>query len=283
MRTYTALCFLWLLYLTAQVYPQVPNGDFEQWAGGEPVGWWTNNFNFVTVTQSSDAHDGSSAVRGENIIGNDGVLQPLLISGIIGGRGFPVNQRYANLTGYYKFNAVGADNFNVLAAMYKSGQAIAVGGMQFYAASSYTQFIVPIYYSDGRTPDSCQISITIGNNTGPVNPGSYFLADDLSFQGTVTGVEVNKDKNTYSFALNQNYPNPFNPSTNLPFDIGQSSFVSLKVYDVLGREVSTLINEYKQAGHYEVNWYASEYPGGVYFYRLQAGSLVQVKKMTLIK
>ena len=238
MRVCTALCFLLLLLLNIRMFPQIPNGDFEQWTGGEPDGWWTNNINFVTVTQSSDAHGGASAVRGDNVAGNDGVLQPLLISGLIAGHGFPVSQRYANLTGYYKFNAVGADNFNVLAIMFKDGEVIAVGGVQFYAAPAYTQFTVPIYYSDEQTPDSCQISITIGDNSGPVNQGSYFLADDLTFQGTVTGTDENSSTKPYTFSLQQNYPNPFNPSTNVSFVIGNSSFVSLKVYDCTGERGS---------------------------------------------
>jgi hypothetical protein len=90
-----------------------------------------------------------------------------------------------------------------------------------------------------------------------------------------------------SFSLMQNYPNPFNPSTNLSFVIGSASFVSLKIYDPLGREVQTLINEYKPAGQYTVTWDAASsgrwMPSGVYFYKLRAGSNVQVRKMLLLK
>jgi len=83
--------------------------------------------------------------------------------------------------------------------------------------------------------------------------------------------------------LFQNYPNPFNPSTNVRFTIADSRFTSLKVYDVLGREVATLVNEVKERGSYSVRWDASNLSGGVYFARLQAGSLVDTKKVVLLK
>ena len=91
---------------------------------------------------------------------------------------------------------------------------------------------------------------------------------------------------THAFSLQQNYPNPFNPSTKVSFVISSASggsFVSLKVYDLLGREVSTLVNEYKPAGSYNVSWNAADFPSGVYYYRLQAGSEIQVRKMVLMK
>lgn len=85
------------------------------------------------------------------------------------------------------------------------------------------------------------------------------------------------------FALLQNYSNPFNPSTTLSFSIRHSTFVILRVYDVLGREVATLVNEPKGPGAYEVGWDASGVAGGIYFYRLQAGSFAAVKKMVVLK
>ncbi|MGA7162233.1 MAG: alpha-amylase family glycosyl hydrolase [Bacteroidota bacterium] len=86
-----------------------------------------------------------------------------------------------------------------------------------------------------------------------------------------------------AYRLQQNYPNPFNPTTTISFDIPSSSFVSLKVFDVLGREVSTLISGALQAGSYTWQWNASVFASGVYFYRLQAGSFVQTKKLVVVK
>ena len=90
--------------------------------------------------------------------------------------------------------------------------------------------------------------------------------------------EIPKD-----FALYQNYPNPFNPRTKISYSIKDEGFVTLKVYDVLGNEVATLVDELRNAGSYEVDFDASQLSSGVYFYKLQAGDFVQAKKMLLMK
>jgi len=85
------------------------------------------------------------------------------------------------------------------------------------------------------------------------------------------------------FMLNQNYPNPFNPKTIINYQLPMSSDVKLKIYDVVGREVDVLINQKQNAGTYEVEWNASNYPGGVYFYKIFTNDFSETKKMVLIK
>lgn len=85
------------------------------------------------------------------------------------------------------------------------------------------------------------------------------------------------------FKLHQNYPNPFNPLTTIKYDIPTDSKVSIVIYDILGREVKNLLNENREAGYYEIKFDGSNYASGIYFYRINAGSFVQVKKMVLIK
>ena len=85
------------------------------------------------------------------------------------------------------------------------------------------------------------------------------------------------------FSLSQNFPNPFNPITRLKYSISKSSQVTLKIFNTLGQEIETLFSEEKPVGSYEVNWNAANFPSGVYFYRLQAGSFVETKKMLLLK
>ena len=85
------------------------------------------------------------------------------------------------------------------------------------------------------------------------------------------------------FLLEQNYPNPFNPTTVITYDIAKRSRVSLKVYDVLGREVATLINAEKSPGQYQATFNGSDLPSGVYFYRIHAGNYTAVKKLLLLK
>ncbi len=86
-----------------------------------------------------------------------------------------------------------------------------------------------------------------------------------------------------SFTLGQNYPNPFNPSTTIVFDIAKESKVKLTVYNVIGQEVTTLVNDVRPGGKYKITWNASNLASGVYFYRLEAGGFVMTKKMLLIK
>lgn len=85
------------------------------------------------------------------------------------------------------------------------------------------------------------------------------------------------------FSLFQNYPNPFNPSTKIRFALPKNEFVNLKVYDVLGKEVETIINEELNTGTFEVDWNSVNYPSGVYYYKLSAGDYSETKKMVLIK
>jgi hypothetical protein len=103
---------------------------------------------------------------------------------------------------------------------------------------------------------------------------------DTSF--TVVNVKKELD-NPKSFVLTQNYPNPFNPSTTIEFKIPSFGFVLLKIYDILGREVITLVSGEKQAGIYKVQFDGSSLSSGFYFYQLKAGNYVETKKMILEK
>jgi len=109
---------------------------------------------------------------------------------------------------------------------------------------------------------------------------------DISWKYTYTyiiaGVEQLTD-GIKAYSLSNNYPNPFNPSTTIKFQIPELSIVTLKVYDVLGNEIAILVNEEKPAGNYEIQFDATAFPSGVYFYKLQAGSFVETKKMVLMK
>ncbi len=89
--------------------------------------------------------------------------------------------------------------------------------------------------------------------------------------------------NVKSYSLAQNYPNPFNPTTTIQYSLANTGNVSLKVYDILGREVATLVNGRQTAGEYTVQFNAANLASGIYFYRLQAGDFVQTKKMMLVK
>lgn len=166
----------------------------------------------------------------------------------------------------------------------------------------------PISVSDISASPGIFVSQFFGYNS------SYFIADTLrpglgywvksnqdgqlffNSSGTATPVSIIAGNETpppppseqipTSFALDQNYPNPFNPSTNFGFRISDQGLVTLKIFDLLGREVATLVNEVKQAGSYTVNWDASSsgrFSSGFYYYRLQSGNSVETKKLILLK
>ncbi|MCZ6703734.1 MAG: T9SS type A sorting domain-containing protein, partial [Ignavibacteria bacterium] len=88
---------------------------------------------------------------------------------------------------------------------------------------------------------------------------------------------------SYNYSLSQNYPNPFNPVTKIKYSVPSSEIVQIKVFDVLGTEIKTLLNEYKQSGSYEIEFDASSLPSGVYFYRVISGSYSETKKMILLR
>jgi hypothetical protein len=98
----------------------------------------------------------------------------------------------------------------------------------------------------------------------------------------VTDVKTNTVTNR-TFALSQNYPNPFNPATTITYELPTAGWVTLKVYDILGREVQTLVNNRQVAGSHSVAFNASRLTSGIYFYRMQCRNFMQTKKFVLLK
>jgi len=96
-------------------------------------------------------------------------------------------------------------------------------------------------------------------------------------------VNITREPIPTEYSLEQNYPNPFNPATVISYKLPTASKVMLKIYDILGKEISTLVNEYKEAGSYDVTFNASKFASGVYIYKIEAGSFNQSKKMILAK
>jgi L-ascorbate metabolism protein UlaG (beta-lactamase superfamily) len=160
--------------------------------------------------------------------------------------------------------------------------------------------IIPMHYWSEAYKNSFLSYLTAQNDSGKnyqiieVNNSKFEIEEtDLtqpvkvvtltrSAYTTVTGV-IENDDIKFGFNLNLNYPNPFNPSTTMKFSIPKSSFVTLKVYDVLGKEKTTLVNEEKSAGNYEVIFDARSLASGIYFYRIEVSEFVEVKKMILLK
>jgi hypothetical protein len=170
-------------------------------------------------------------------------------------------------------------------------QSILINSSDYIFAGTSSQ---GVYYSKDNGENWTPINS--GLNTLDVKALSFNSYDEL-IAGTERGgvyrslnpsstEEINN--NPANFILSQNYPNPFNPSTNIQYAIGSRQFVQLKVYDVLGNEIATLVNEYKSpAGEYEVEFNPASIiknpASGVYFYQLKAGNYLETKKMILLK
>ena len=261
---------------------QIPNAGFENWTAGNPDSWIADNtILWAPVTQSTDAHSGSSAAAGTCIIFDTFLLRPSLTSGTAT-TGFPVNSRFGALHGWYKFAPVQGDDLLISLVMSKGGIGIGGGIMSTTVAqSTYTEFVANIVYINASVPDTCRITITIASG-GTQVPGSAFVIDDLSF-GSTSAVDDGRPDLPKALDLAQNYPNPFNPTTNVRFTIVNRQLTVVKVYDVLGREVATLVNEVKEPGTYTVQFDGSNLASGVYFYRLSAGSYLATHKMILMR
>jgi hypothetical protein len=144
---------------------------------------------------------------------------------------------------------------------------------------SATQIVVNITISGSAATGGRDVTVT---NLHP-GGGTATLTNGFTIDtSTPTSVESVVGAVPNEFVLCDAYPNPFNPSTNISFSVPSNSFVSLKVFDALGREVSNLVAEELAAGTYERQWNAANVPSGIYFYRLQAGEFVETKKMILL-
>ncbi len=124
-------------------------------------------------------------------------------------------------------------------------------------------------------------TLTVQDNAA--GDSGLLLGWGIRLNGAITGIQPTSNNVPGKFALYQNYPNPFNPTTNIRFDIPKDGNVSIKVYDVLGRQVSSVVDEFKKAGEYSVSFDASNLASGAYFYKITAGDFVETKKMMLIK
>lgn len=140
----------------------------------------------------------------------------------------------------------------------------------------------PVYSANTCKPVIVELP---GNDFGALFPG-YTAAGNKVFWNRfsqVTNINHNGNSIAEKFELKQNYPNPFNPTTNISFSLPKNSFVSLKVFDIMGREVAKLASANMNAGSYSVQFDGSKLSSGVYFYKLEAENFSEVKKMSLIK
>jgi len=190
------------------------------------------------------------------------------------------NDLYYEPNQYNALVRIGSTNYNTLADWQATGQDL-------NSVTEMPNFVDPYLHIDdtiqtnidsGATPIAGISADFDGDTRNAITPD--IGADE--FDGIFVGVEDEISLPT-EFLLLQNYPNPFNPNTKIKYLVPQTSNIVIKVFDILGSEIETLVNEEKPAGTYEITWYAENLPSGVYFYQLKAGDFIQTKKMILLK
>jgi hypothetical protein len=144
---------------------------------------------------------------------------------------------------------------------------------------------IKIGFVEGNGNSNSPIDYSFTDNNLGIASKYYYRLKQIDIDGSFEYSDiVTIDRYALNnFDLSQNYPNPFNPSTKITYSVPELSIVTIKVFDILGNEIETLVREERQAGTYEFTWNSGNLPGGIYFYRLQTGYFVQTRKMTLLK
>ena len=192
-----------------------------------------------------------------------------------------------------KYDVFRSSNFSTIVTTYTkrinitdpSMDVTIIGNFYVQTSNIDPEFQQTGWWYDYFSGDS--INVTNPSEYISMQPGEFHIYTTVKLPTPepyiVDDVEKTNDVTATNFNLEQNYPNPFNPSTSIRYSIPKTSLVTLKVYDVLGREVAALVNEEKPIGTYQVNLDASSLASGIYFYKIQAGSFISTKKMILLK
>ena len=286
-----------MLVVCRAALSQIPNSGFESWSAGNPVNWTSTNTGFTNnITQSPVARTGSLSAKGEIVLFSGVPFPPSLTAGGITQR-VSISQNHSALTCYYQFFPhvptltmslyVTVSFFDAQSQQTASGSRLA----PFGTTSTWQLLTIPMTYSGSGNPStSASIQFTIsgtGNPTPADMIGSYFLLDDVALSPP-TSVRERSGAIPGEYSLEQNYPNPFNPSTAINFSLAVDSKVSLKVFNILGQEVSTLLSKNISAGKHKIDFNASSLNSGVYLYKLEAAGIdgsnySSIKKMILTK
>jgi photosystem II stability/assembly factor-like uncharacterized protein len=169
--------------------------------------------------------------------------------------------------------------FSQSSALNDTGAIVGEGGLVRYTTNGGTTWLSDRGLDTLTTRSINFITIVDSHTVAVGGDGIVMYTSDL----TLTGVGSQPTTSSYAYSLLQNYPNPFNPTTHIRFRVQRTGSASLVVYDLLGREIATLVNEPLEAGEHERTLDAKGLPSGIYFYRLRIGEFTDVKKMVLAK
>jgi hypothetical protein len=218
-----------------------------------------------------------------------------------------LNWRLADSINISQLDLLAGVNFRLLPCEAHSGGGFVFGNIKGIDGSALPGVLSYVEDTDNNFVDYTVSDMDGSYLIGNLEPGNYTLVSTLVnynnnespisvdyLNNSTFNIDVNLSPDAATglndnsaiingYSLNQNYPNPFNPSTIISYQIQNTGLVTLKLYNILGKEVATLVNENQNAGKYNYTFKGGNLASGVYFYRLQAGSFVSIKKMTLLK
>lgn len=288
MKTTLLLAFTFVLGNLLQAQDAVPNGDFETWIDGTtPASWWTSNVSTIIlpITQSTDAHSGSFAVRAEVLdVGSPSItaLTQIGSPGII-----PITEQPNSLVGWYQFSPVGPTNrLAIFTSLYDENDVLSGHGrvdIEDAQVGSYIQIVIPIDYESniGGTPTQANVNVELQYEDDNAAIGAWFLVDDLEFSQMITSVEELEGVEN-SFSLGIPYPSPFASITTIPVEMLEPSNVRAEVYNLIGQRVEVLLDENLTVGSHTLTWEpTSDAASGLYFIRVTSDEGVLTRRLVL--
>ncbi len=262
-----------LVLLCCSAEAQIPNASFENWNGsGNPQGWLTSNdVNAITtsIVSTTPGYAGSKSCKLE-VKDYSGYAYPALLQTT-----FAENSKPASLHGWYKFTVVNSNSQGIISLTAIEGlDGVGAGGTIITTASSvFQEFTAPMYYT-GSTMDSMYIAF--GSGVSPI--GTVFIIDDLSWGTTVSAENLQGKELTLEGVMQ----NPSSGVTDIIYRLPATTNVSLKIFDLNGRELKTLVNENQNAGRFKAQFNSQELTSGIYFCRLNAGGNIRTTKLVVV-
>ena len=269
-----------LLFIVLKTTAQtIPNADFENWTAGVPNGWGTY-FPTIAVTQSNDKQNGLSSVKftmdqtfGVSILAtNNGNL-------------LATNTISTFLNGYIKASLNATDSFLAEAYYIRNSDQVEAGGadVTILSRSVWTPFHITLLKPTGFTPDSFGIVFAFN----AISSSSYVMIDNLAFSNTAIGNELGSSisvgiKNISKQTINSSiYPNPANGNAEIDFSLTSSSSINIKIYDVTGRLINTVLNEMRSSGVQKIQVNTEGLQNGIYFYTITGDGFNETKKFVV--
>lgn len=280
------MCAAALVVCATMSFSQIPNPGFENWAtdvdgNNNPVSWETiNSFPIVSVEPVTPGHGGTYAMKVKTVD-----LTVVTLGFAIAQAPYTFAETPTKFSAWVKSTLMPGDTALIIVALMRGDSVIAAtDSCTFKIDSSYAQFTYlefPIAVISSLIPDSLYVMVATGLGASQV--GTELIVDDIAF---IFGNPTSVSKEPILpdlFRLAQNYPNPFNPSTEISFDLPESGITTLEVYDLLGRQVATLVSGFLSAGTHTRTLNAEHLPSGVYVYQLRSGSFQATRRLMVVK